>query len=56
MQEWMTTEEVALHLRVSVETVRRWRSHGEGPPYVKPAGKALYSRDDLEAWVRSAGR
>lgn len=46
----LTTREAAEYLGVPVKRVRNWRSDGGGPRFEKPAGRALYTRADLEAW------
>jgi len=54
---WMTTEQAAEHLSLSVTTLKRWRqsSEREGPPahnigtIKRPTWR--YNRDELDAWV-----
>lgn len=55
MTEYLTTKEVAEHLRVAPETVRYWRSRGDnGPACFKLNGRVLYAREDVEAWIAAA--
>lgn len=42
---------VAAFYRVSLGTVRRWRSLGQGPCYRKVGSLVRYSLDDLHAWL-----
>lgn len=44
--------EVALRLNVSLQTVRNWRTRGEGPRYVKLGKRAVrYRPEDVEAFI-----
>jgi hypothetical protein len=55
--EIWTTEDLALYLRVSPETVRSWRRAGSGPPYAKLGdGKTAavrYRRCEVAEWLKS---
>lgn len=55
---FLTTAEAAAHLaKWSPATLRGWRLRGKGPPFIKPSGprgKALYSLDALNAWLRGS--
>ena len=43
--------DVADRLKVSPETVRRWRVEGSGPPFLKlPSGAVRYDPEEVEAW------
>lgn len=53
MDRYLTTREVAEILRVTQETLRRWRHEGIGPTYSKPAGRALYRLSDVQSFVES---
>lgn len=52
----MTTEEVAVFLRVAPITLRTWRSKGQGPPYLKigsgRSAPVLYFRSAVIEWLR----
>ncbi|MCG5534180.1 helix-turn-helix domain-containing protein [Halorhodospira sp. 9621] len=50
----MTTLEAAEYLSVTRRTMERWRSQRIGPRWVKPGGKCLYRRSDLDAWLEQA--
>lgn len=58
VDEYLTTEEVALKLRVRPETVRDWRKSGghKGPPSFRiPGGKrVLYAAEDVDAFIAEA--
>jgi hypothetical protein len=34
----------------SVERLQRWRTVGDGPPFLKIVGKVLYRLKDIEAY------
>jgi hypothetical protein len=38
----------------SVSRLQRWRSVGEGPPYLKIVGKVLYRIKDIEAYEEAS--
>lgn len=52
MDEYLTTEEVALLLRVAPSTVCRWRLAGRGPrvTWLSPS-LPRYKKSDLFAWL-----
>lgn len=50
--ELYTPVELAEYLRVSVQTIRRWRLNGEGPkPTVLSYQTVRYRSDDVQAWL-----
>ena len=57
MPEFMTEKEVAELLRLKRQTLSRWRSDGQGPPFVQVEGSIRYPRDGLQRWLdeRTAG-
>ena len=48
-----TSEEAAIYLRMNAKTLKNLRWRGNGPPYRKHGGKAIYHIDDLNRWSRS---
>jgi hypothetical protein len=54
----LTTDAVAIAIRVSGATLRRWRGRGIGPPYLRlgpgKGGSIRYDPSDLATWL--AGR
>lgn len=48
----LTEEEVAGELHVAIATLRKWRTTGDGPTFVKVPGfrAPQYRRGDLEEW------
>lgn len=54
MDEYLTTEEVALWLRVAPSTVCRWRLAGRGPrvTWLSPS-LPRYKKSDVFAWLEA---
>lgn len=50
---YRTREEAAEHLRTTRQTLDRWASRGTGPRFALVGGRALYTPDDLDAWVEA---
>jgi excisionase family DNA binding protein len=48
----MTTEEVSAQLRISVRTLKRWRSQGIGPVPVRMGATWLYPRTNVDAYIK----
>lgn len=52
---YLTADEAAGHLRISVKMLERWRVEGSGPKFYKAGpglrSRVLYRQSDLEAWV-----
>jgi excisionase family DNA binding protein len=57
-RDWMTMTEVAEALGVNRTTAWRWIDAGQLKIAKKqtPGGRWLYSRADLEAWLKSADK
>ena len=51
---FLTEEEVASMLGVSVRTLRNWRLLNKGPKFRKFGSACRYALSDLDAWVESA--
>ena len=45
--------EVAQMLRLSVATIRRWRTLKRGPRYLKVGASVRYRTEDMVAWLES---
>jgi excisionase family DNA binding protein len=52
VDELLTSLEVARILRVSGDTVRRWRREKTGPRFIRDGGLIRYRRADLDAYLR----
>lgn len=55
-QFYLREKEAAEILRLAVGTLQNKRVTGTGPAFFKIGGRVLYSRQDLEAWVRIGRR
>lgn len=52
----LSTREASDYTGIPVATLRKFRYENRGPIYTKPAGRALYSVDDLDEWLSSGLR
>ena len=55
-REWMSEQEAAVLLRVSIATIGRWRRAGDGPAYYQLGGctsPIRYRASDIAAFVES---
>lgn len=51
---FMSCEEAAAYLQLSVRTLDVWRCTGRyGIPYVKIGARVRYRKSDLDAWLES---
>jgi hypothetical protein len=46
-----TPQEVAAYTRYAVGTLRKWRSTGEGPPFIGRGRGVRYRWADVEKWL-----
>lgn len=47
----VTEFEVAEWIRLSVKTLRKWRTQGNGPPFIKANGSVRYRALTVESWL-----
>ena len=47
------TREAASYVRLSKNTLERFRLTGEGPTYLKLGGAVRYRQSDINAWLES---
>jgi excisionase family DNA binding protein len=52
----LSEAEVAEYLNVSIDTMRRWRREGTGPPYVMAGSRPRYRREDVDRWLERQAR
>jgi len=53
----LTAPETADLLRMSVETLKRWRRQDIGPKATRVGPRAIrYDRAEVERWLRTTGR
>ena len=50
-EELLTLPEVAVRLRVPVNTVRWWRQRGTGPQFFKVGRRLVTTTGDLRSWI-----
>jgi predicted site-specific integrase-resolvase len=51
LTDYWTPEELAGFLSVTLETLKKWRSIGRGPAYVKMGRRAMYPKQDVLDWI-----
>ena len=51
MNELIDTIEAAQHLRVSRQTLAKWRLQGFGPKFIRCGRKILYRAEDIALWL-----
>ena len=56
LADYLTEDQMAAELDVVVETLRRWRRRGEGPPITKFGTRVLYHAPSAREWLRSLQR
>jgi hypothetical protein len=48
----MTSQEAAAALRLHKDSLRRWRSRGFGPPYIRISPtRIMYDAETLQEWI-----
>ncbi len=53
LDDYLTREEVAAELRVSVSTMQRYETERRGPPCFLLGKRTLYSRDGVKRWLQA---
>jgi excisionase family DNA binding protein len=51
-----TVSEAANALGVSVSSLNKWRTTGEGPPFVRLGQRVRYRPADIECWLATQTR
>ena len=47
-------KETAKLIGFSIRTLQKWRTQGEGPPFVRVSARAIrYRREDIDQWIVS---
>ena len=54
-KHYLRTKDAASYIGLAVSTLAKFRVDGSGPRYIR-AGRILYDRDDLDAWLASRKR
>ena len=53
MTNFLTEEQVAEQLQVSLSALRRWRLEQRGPQFVKVGSLVRYKPEELSIWIAS---
>lgn len=53
MDRLLTVAELAAREHVTPRTVRRWRTAGTGPQWIKTSGRILYPLPEVLAWEKA---
>jgi predicted DNA-binding transcriptional regulator AlpA len=56
LKGWLTRDEVAAQIGVSIDTLQRWQSIRVGPPTVRLGRRVLYRADAFREWLVSRER
>lgn len=56
MTQLLTEKEVAILLKVSLQTLRRWRHVKSGPKFIKLGSSVRYRDCDVELFLDEASR
>lgn len=56
MPETLTPAEAAAYVRYPEETLRRWRSLGYGPKFIKAGRHVRYRKVSLDRWLEEQER
>ena len=52
----VSRQDLAQKLGLSVETLRRWETEGDGPPSIRVGRRVLYRATAVNAWLRARER
>jgi len=50
---YLSPREAAQYARMGYSTLNKMRTHGGGPPFVRPSRRVLYATKDLDAWLEA---
>lgn len=53
LDDWLSRDDLAAELNVSVDTLARWETRRIGPPCVRVGRRVLYRRGGVQDWLRS---
>ena len=51
MQNFLTEQDVARQIKISLASLRKWRVEQRGPQFVKVGALVRYRPEDLEEWM-----
>ena len=50
-EQLLTQDDLAALLKVSKQTLFRWRKIDQGPPFIQVEGSIRYRQADVDAWL-----
>lgn len=53
VEEWLSREEAAEYIGLSIYWLHKHASTGRGPEYIRIGRKSWYRRKDLDTWLKS---
>ncbi len=53
LADYLSRQQLADELRVDLRTLNRWRWQRKGPPATRIAGRVLFKRSDVQAWIEA---
>ncbi|WP_161992858.1 helix-turn-helix domain-containing protein [Aureimonas leprariae] len=56
LSEYLTLDELAKELRVTVRTIHRWQSRADGIPCTTLGGRTLFRIASVRAWIEAHER
>lgn len=51
LADFLSRRQLADELRIDIRTLSRWRWQRKGPPAIRVAGRVLFKRSDVLAWL-----
>jgi excisionase family DNA binding protein len=48
----MSERDLARYLNLSLRTIQRWRTKGEGPPVLWAGNRPRYRKAEVDAWLQ----
>lgn len=52
LDRYLSQDELATELGVTVATLLNWRRDGKAPPHTRIGQRVVYARDSVEQWLR----
>lgn len=51
--QWLTPEDLANMLQISIGTIANWRTNKKGPEFVRIGGVVRYNPEAVNAWIKA---
>jgi predicted DNA-binding transcriptional regulator AlpA len=52
LDRYLSQDELAAELGITVATLLNWRRDGKAPPHTRIGQRVVYARDSVEKWLR----